>query len=388
MKFDFSLSGYSRLWDSVEGRNLMTIILNDPNMIRANYGWWKTKFQVDPNITPTLADGTATFKSEMRELTSGEMMEWRSPLGDSYTADKKGIAFYTGIIPDFMTRGYVEKATEREYKERLYQQFGNDASIVLQFADELQRMIDSRDQTLSNTGAQLISTGKIVYNFGLGNRGAVYKADVPKENFVKAGTATWSSPDCQLLTQMRKIEKTFRDKWGLEAPMQWEITRDMFEKVFLKNKEVTDWIINNRKLNNEVVVDNMAITESMFNQYISTFEGVSPIVLVEEKQKDGGKVISGWKQNIAVLRPAGYAGMIRHTTVLDQEIYEKYGAKSISRVFTSASDGLGVFMNTTLDNGNLREWHTDFMVSAIPSLDEFLYHIIVDTEQAGEGTIS
>ena len=79
--------------------------------------------------------------------------------------------------------------------------------------------------------------------------------------------------------------------------------------------------------------------------------------------------------------------MIRRTEVLDAIVYPKYGARSVQRVFTPASDGLGVFMNTTLDNGGLQEWHTDFFVSAIPSLDEFLYHTIIDITQAGEGQI-
>ena len=79
--------------------------------------------------------------------------------------------------------------------------------------------------------------------------------------------------------------------------------------------------------------------------------------------------------------------MIRHTEILDSIVYPKYGAKSISKVFTPMPDGLGVFVNTTLDNGGLQEWHTDFLLSATPSLDEFLYHVIVDTTQQGTGSI-
>ena len=103
MKYDFQNSTYSKLWDSKEGGQLLTFLLNDPEMIRSNHNFWKQKFLVDPNITPTAADGTATFKSEMREIETGSMMSMRSPLGDTITRDKKGIKYYTGVIPDFIT---------------------------------------------------------------------------------------------------------------------------------------------------------------------------------------------------------------------------------------------------------------------------------------------
>lgn len=387
MKFDFNNSGYSRLWGSEEGTQLMQYILNDPNMINANITLWKEKFLVDPAITPTNHKGLATFRSEMRQLTSAEMMDWRTPLGDTRVADKEGIAFYTGPILDWSTVGFKETAAERLYKEKMYEQFGSEAMIVKQYADEIQKMIDSRDQTLSHLGAQLMSTGQIIYKGGQANKGAVYKADIPAENFIKAGEKVWSASDCKLLTQMRKIEKTFRDKWGIDIPFQWEVTKKTFEEIFLKNQEVIDFIIQCRVLDSQVVTDGMTITRDMFYQHIGQFEGVSPIVIIEEHQRDKGATVHGWDDKIAVWRPAGPAGMIRRTEVLDAIVYPKYGARSVQRVFTPASDGLGVFMNTTLDNGGLQEWHTDFFVSAIPSLDEFLYHTIIDITQAGEGQI-
>lgn len=383
MKYDFQNSNYSKLWDSKEGGQLMTYLLNDPELIRSNHDFWKQKFLVDPNTTPTAADGTATFKSEMRQLESGSMMHMRAPLGDTILRDKKGIKFYTGIIPDFISDGFREQAMEREYKERQFiENFGNDALIVAQFADEVQSLVDSANQTLSNMGAQLLSKGHIYYDFGQGLRDGLYRADIPEENFSKAGVSVWNT-DCNLLDQMREIERKYKeDVWGVDMPMQWEIPYDMFHNIVLKNKQVQAWIIENRKLNNNVVVDGMVMTEAMFREYIGTFEGVSPIVVIEEKQKNEGRTVNGWKSGIAVLRPTGYAGMIRHTTILDQKMYEKYGSSVISRVFAKTLNGLCTVENITLNNGNMKEWQTHLMMSAIPSLDEFLYHVIVDTTTA------
>lgn len=383
MKYDFQNSTYSKLWDSKEGGALLTYLLNDPELIRSNHNFWRQKFTVDPNITPTAADGTATFTSRMRKIETGSMMHMRAPMGDTIVRDKQGIEFYTGVIPDFISDGFREQAMEREYKEQQFiENFGNDAMIIAQFANEVQALVDSADQTLSNMGAQVMSKGHIYYNFGQGITGGLYKAEIPAENFISAGEKVWADPDCKLLDQMREIENKFKEAWGVEYAMQWEIPYDMWHNVVLKNNQIRTWVLENRKLNNQVVVDDMVVTEAMVKEYIGTFEGVSPIVVIEEKQKDEGTTVHGWKENVAVLRPRGYAGVIRHTTILDQKMYQKYGSNLISRAFAKSMNGLFTLENITLNNGNLKEWQTHGMMAAIPSLDEFLYHIIVDTTTA------
>ena len=383
MKYDFQNSNYSKLWDSKEGGQLLTFLLNDPEMIRSNHNFWRQKFTVDPNITPTAADGTATFTSKLRKPESGSLLHWRSPMGDTIVRDKQGVQYYTGIIGDFISDGFREQAMEREYKEQQFiENFGNDAMLIAQFANEVQALVDSADQTLSNMGAQLISKGHIYYNYGQGITGGLYKAEIPAENFITAGEKAWTDPECKLLDQMREIENKFKDAWGLDIPMQWEVPYDMWHNVILKNKQVLTWVLENRKVNNQVVVDDMIVTEAMVKEYIGTFEGVSPIVVIEEKQKNEGVTVHGWKQNVAVLRPRGYAGVIRHTTILDQKMYEKYGSNLISRVFAKTLDGLCTVENITLNNGNMREWQTHLLMSATPSLDEFIWHVIVDTTTA------
>lgn len=383
MKYDFQNSTYSKLWDSKEGGTLLTYLLNDPELIRSNHNFWRQKFTVDPNITPTAADGTATFTSKLRKPESGSLLHWRSPLSDTIVRDKQGVQYYTGIIGDFISDGFREQAMEREYKEQQFiENFGNDAMIIAQFANEVQALVDSADQTLSNMGAQLISKGHIYYNYGQGITGGLYKAEIPAENFITAGEKAWTAPDCKILDQMREIENKFKDAWGLDIPMQWEVPYDMWHNVILKNKQILTWVLENRKVNNQVVVDDMIVTEAMVKEYIGTFEGVSPIVVIEEKQKNEGVTVHGWKQNVAVLRPRGYAGVIRHTTILDQKMYEKYGSNLISRVFAKTRDGICTVENITINNANMREWQTHLLMSATPSLDEFIWHIIVDTTTA------
>ena len=379
MKFENST--YNKLWESQEGRKILSKILNEEGFVKPNYTFHLEKFKIDPAITPTNAKGEAIFTSTMRELATADLMDMRAPLSDTRVADKKGVAYYNGRIPDFAPAGYVEKATERWYKEENFAQFG-DAALIAQYAtEEIQRMVDSANMTLSYLAAKALSTGETIYDMGEGIQSAIYKSYIPAENFVNAGEKLWSDPTARILDQMSKIEESFKDKWGIEMAMQWEMTQEMFDAYFLNNEEVREWVISWNAMNNVSLPANLRLTRDLV---ISAFNAhpynLSPIVIVNEKQKDINQgVVRGWKAGNAVLRPRGYAGFIRRASILDEVIYKRYANSVNTYNFTPALNGLGVFMNSVVVNGNFKEWHTDLFVKAIPTLDEFLYHVIVDT---------
>lgn len=379
----FELSTYNKIWDSREGRQIVTTILNTPELINANHTFWMEKFRVDPQITPTNQEGEAIFISRMRQLESGVLMDMRAPLGDSKPEDKKGLAYYSGAIPEFISKGFVEKATEREYKERLFEQFGDAALVAAYATDVLQSRIDSANQTLSNMGAQLLSTGKIVYKYGEGIKSNVLKAEIPDENFLKAGAKVWTDTSAKLLDQIVKIVKDVKDATGVELAWQLEVTKDQFNNCFLTNSQVIEWIRYVNIINNQPLPDKMVITRDMAMPALAKFPDLPPIVIVEEKQKDADStMVHGWKQGVAVLRPAGYAGYIRRTTIKDTEMFQKYGNSVNSYSFAPALNGIGVIRNSVIVNGNFKEWHTDLVIAGVPSLDEFLYHYIIDTTTA------
>lgn len=385
MKWDFKNSTYALMWDSESGGELIKTFF-DKDMVRMNYGFWTSQFAVDPNITRRQADGTATFQSRMRKIQAAGVLNMRAPLGDTIPRDKEGVEYYTATIPDFAADSYVETAAEREYREEMFNAyFGDDSQLLLAYADSVQAMIDDADQTLNNMSAQLLSTGSIDYSIGRGIKGFVYEAPIPAENFVKAGEAVWSTTTTKILDQMRKIENDCYDRWGVKMPMKWQIPYDMFHNVFLVNEQVIEWVRYTNIINNVQLPATLVLTEDMALAAISKFEGLSPIEIVVEKQKDYSGIVHGWKANTAVLRPQGYAGLIRHTDIYDERLYNKYGSSVIERAFGRVgTSGLYTLMNTTLNNGNLKEWHTDLFVSAVPSLDEFLYHVIVDTATADD----
>ena len=378
----FEQSTYNKIWDSTEGSQIVTQILNSPDLINANHMFWTEKFRVDPNITPTNQEGEAVFISRMREIESGVLMDMRAPLGDSVPEDNKGIAYYSGVIPEFISKGTVEKATERDYKEKLFEQFGDVALVAAYATDVLQSKIDSANQTLSNMSAQLLSTSKIIYKSGVGIQGNVLKAEVPAANFLKAGAKVWTDTTARLLDQIVEIVEDVKDKTGI-ANWQLEVTKDQFKNCFLKNAQVIEWVRYMNIINNQPLPERLVLSREMAMSALASFEGLPPIVIIEEKQKDADStIVHGWKAGVAVLRPAGIAGYMRRTTIKDTELFTKYGNSVNSYSFTPALNGLATVRNSVIVNGNFKEWHTDVVLAGVPSLDQFLYHYIIDTTTA------
>lgn len=378
----FEQSTYNKIWDSTEGSQIVTQILNSPDLINANHMFWTEKFRVDPNITPTNQEGEAVFISRMREIESGVLMDMRAPLGDSVPEDKKGIAYYSGVIPEFISKGTVEKATERDYKEKLFEQFGDVALVAAYATDVLQSKIDSANQTLSNMSAQLLSTSKIIYKSGVGIQGNVLKAEVPAANFLKAGAKVWTDTTARLLDQIVEIVEDIKDKTGI-ANWQLEVTKDQFKNCFLKNAQVIEWVRYMNIINNQPLPERLVLSRDMAMSALASFEGLPPIVIIEEKQKDADStIVHGWKAGVAVLRPMGIAGYMRRTTIKDTELFTKYGNSVNSYSFTPALNGLATVRNSVIVNGNFKEWHTDVVLAGVPSLDQFLYHYIIDTTTA------
>lgn len=378
----FEQSTYNKIWDSTEGSQIVTQILNSPDLINANHMFWTEKFRVDPNITPTNQKGEAIFISRMREIESGVLMDMRAPLGDSVPEDKKGIAYYSGVIPELISKGTVEQAMERDYKEKLFEQFGDVALVADYATNVLQSKIDSANQTLSHMAAQLLSTGKIIYNAGVGIQGGVLKAEIPAVNFLKAGAKVWTDTTARLLDQIVDIVENIKDQTGI-ANWQLEVTKDQFRYCFLRNEQVIEWVRYMNIINNQPLPERLVLSRDMAMSALASFEGLPPIVIIEEKQKDAdGTIVHGWDEAAAVLRPAGIAGYMRRTTIKDTELFAKYGNSVNSYSFTPALNGLATVRNAVIVNGNFKEWHTDVVLAGVPSLDQFLYHYIINITEA------
>lgn len=387
-KFDFNNSRYAAFFKSGTGQQILRDYIDNSGMINVNYNWYKDQFAVNPNVTPTDDAGAATFKIEASANKPAGMLDMRAPLGKSHPYTKEGFQFYTATIPDFTSDAIYETAMEREAKERYFAEFGNDARIIRAWTKTVQDLIDAKDQTFNYMSAQLQSTGKIIYDKGRGIQGLQQKAPIPEENFVKAGAKVWTAPDAKILTYMVQIEDEFRQRTGFTGAMKWLIPQAMYRKVFLQNAEVKEWVNYIRNLNTnspQAAPEIGVITKTLFESAVAEYDGLSPIEIVveEEKNKDwkGDTTIHGWSENIAVLRPVGYAGLIMHTDILDQKLSDKVGNAYISQNFAPV-DGFSLIHTATMANGEYQSWMTRLVVSGIPALNEFPEHIIVDTATA------
>lgn len=388
-KYDFNNSRYAAFFNSSEGRAILQSFIDTSEMINVNYGWWRTQFSKAPYETPTDADGKATFMVKARKESSAPMMDMRAPLGEPLVMETKGISFYTGTIVDFISKAIEENAMEREYNERLFQEFGNDADIIREWVKRTQTLIDGKDQTLNYMGAYLISRGKLDWEVGQGIHAPIQKAEIPEENFVNAGEKVWTAPDCKILDQMVIIEDKFRQRTGYQGAMKWQVTLDQYQKVFLNNAQVKEWVMYLRNLNTnspQLAPEIAIIPDEMFTAAVSKYPKLSPIEIVQETEKDktwaGEKMVHGWKDGIAVLRPVGDAGLIQYTEILDRTMAGKFGNNVVDINFGVLDGGIAYLANATMANGRYRSWQTSVMMSATPCLTEFPNHIIVDTTVA------
>lgn len=388
-KIDFNSSRYASFFNSKDGRSVFQSFIDESGMIRINYNWWRGQFGIAPQMTPTDSNGKATFRMDAESITSAPMMNMRAPLGEPLVTETPGIEFYTGSIPDFISDAIEENAMEREVNEQKFAEFGNDAQIIKAWTKKLQTFIDGKDQTLNNMSAQLQSTGMINWNYGRGIQSVLSKAPIPEENFVKAGAKVWSAPDCKLFTQMVQIEDDFRQRTGYQGAMKWLIPYDMYQNIFLQNAEVKEWVNYLRNLNTNSPQEAPSIgiiPDELFSRAMAMYPKLSPLEIVEEKQKNktwaGEVMVHGWKEGIAVLRPQGDAGLIMYTDILDKKMQDKYGNKVLDTNFGALDGGIAYVCNTTMANGRYLSWQTSVMMSASPALNEYPYHIIVDTKVA------
>lgn len=387
-RFDFNNSRYAAFFRSGEGQQILRDYIDNSGMININYNWWRNQFAVNPEVTPTDSSGKASFMVQASENRAAGVLDMRAPLGKAHPYKKEGISFYTGTIPDFTSDAIAETAMERMYKEKYFAEFGNDAKFIREWTKRVQDLIDAKDQTANYMCAQLQTEGYVKYDIGRGIKGIKQKAAIPEENFVKAGEKVWTASDAKLFSQMAIIEDGFRQRTGFTGAMKWLIPKKMYSDVFLHNAEVKQWINYLRNLNTNSPMeapDIPVVLKKQFDDAVAAFDGLSPIEIVveEEKNKDwkGDTTVNGWAANVAVLRPVGYAGLIMHTTSLDQEMANMAGNNVVSQAFAPI-DGFSLIHNAEMVDGEYKSWNTRLITSFIPALTEFPEHIIVDTATA------
>ena len=384
MKYNFDNSRFARLW--TESAYLRKFII-DLFPTLNNDAWWKTRYVKAANPTMKNADGTRLYSVSSMTKPATSLMDMRTDYSESIQGDGADAKSYTGSIPSFSAESIKEDAFQREYKQKYFEQFGDDGEFLNQLLGTLQSRIASAHSTLSNMGAQLASTGKISVDFGRGVKMAnIAEAPIHAENFKKAGAKVWTNTDALLLDQMAKIEQDWRMANGYDGALAWHISRNMFYNNVMKNAQVKDWVKQFRQLNDKPYVDGL-ITEQLFSEAIGEFPNLSPIYIENESQQSKtieGAVAKkqGWKDTNAVLCPAGNFGEIVYSNLAEESLFSAFGANDVTKVFAPMEGGIFSVVNTTRNKGDYKEFTTEVLMNAIPTLNNFPYHVIVDTATA------
>lgn len=394
-KYGFAKLGmYDKLWSSSD-KKFLQVFIDNAALLQVNYRFVYDHFKLGAMSLPTDATGAAVYRVGCRTSRPDEMADFRAPLSNTSQMDRSGFTTHTGTIPE-LGKGFMETAQERYQKERIVEQFGNDAidtQLISGYITELQSLKNTIDSRLSYMAAQRMTTGN-VKGFNADDETNLWYHDeqpIPKENFVGAGERVWTDKDADLIAQMQKIENDFRYRTGYEGTMQWNITLNMWRNVFLKNAKLRDNVMNYRKIAEKPYDMNGSMSEDWLNEYLNAMGLLSPIKVMQEGAELAGittrKNVRGWADNIAVLRPAGYAGEIQYTGTLDKVFADRFKSPVAERITATLDGGLMTLINFTADNAGLPVYHTDLFCAAVPVLTEWPYHVIVDTSVAG-GTIT
>lgn len=381
MKYNFDNSRFARLW--TESAYLRKFII-DLFPTLNNDAWWKTRYVKAANPTMKNADGTRLYSVSSMTKPATSLMDMRTDYSESIQGDGADAKSYTGSIPGFSAESIEEDAFQREYKQKYFEQFGDDGEFLNQLLGTLQSRIASAHSTLSNMGAQLASTGKISVDFGRGVKMAnIAEAPIPAENFKKAGAKVWTDTTALLLDQMAKIEQDWRMANGYDGALAWHISRNMFYNNVMKNAQVKDWVKQFRQLNDKPYVDGL-ISEQLFSEAMGEFPNLSPIYIENESQQSKtieGAVTKkqGWKDTNVVLCPAGNFGEIVYSNLAEESLFSAFGANGVGKVFAPMEGGIFSVVNTTRNKGDYKVFTTEVLMNAIPTLTNFPYHVIVDT---------
>lgn len=395
---NLELEKFDKLWNPKERDYLMNF-LQTQDLIKANYGYWRTEFSVDGTPTALQADGSAPFKVANIEIDADVMTDFATPLADTTGSDVTGGTWVLGTIP-YNSKGLNPiTAAERLQMEKLYQEFGSDSQIVANWVKKVQTLYNGFNARLSNMSAQLVSKGKIETltaeqgkGMGLPYDDMAFLQYVKK---YKSGTKAFTDPDCKMVDQLVGLVEEYRDDTNYAGAVEVCMEEDFIRDVVLTNAQVKEEVVKYiSSLGNIVIVSgdvpaSRNITMEEFNKFAawqySRIAGLN-IKLVKELQKSqtllGVVKVKGWDTNKIVIKPMGLSGVMKRTEISDITAATLPNPGAIFNTAIVEGGLLGV-VNSIITKGKFAEWHTDVYHSCVPALTQFLYHGIVDATAGG-----
>lgn len=391
------------------GNGFVQKLIDQSIILNANRFFWQENFTVEGkeyliDLGDTKLDPAWTVRMKTnRPVPTADAM---APLSEVAQLDGEGFKSKTGSIYQWGKGLYDTSMSKLELVARLRELGNVDADLLNGYVRGVADLTNTHMYTLSNLGAQCISKGGAYNNSNIKGFSAItvnQEAYVPQANFKTAGAKVWTDADCDIPSQMQKIEYDFKlaNNIDADAAFVWQIPYNMVLTVLMKNKffkeEVNRYIrfyakdkvviVNN---NGTTSLDTDVITqEDLINYSRSEISKIAPIIVVKEEQVVQDiktiRTVNGWDAGKAVLRPVGNGGkcgVIVHSQVADVEMIRS--GELNNSVTANASKVLNFLylLNEVSNDGKYKKYATKVIGRYAPVLTEAMQHVVVDTTTA------
>lgn len=390
------------------GTGFLQNLIDESIVLKANSKFWQEHFDIEGNeYDIDLGDlsKNPAWTVRMKQNRPVPTADAMAPFSEVAQLDGEGFTEKTGSIYQFGKGLYETSQSKLELQARLRELSGTDQNLLAGYVRGIADLINTHNYTLSNLAAQTLSKGGAYNNTGIKGFSAIsvnQSAYVPTANFKTAGAKVWTAADCDIPSQMQKIEYDFKEANNIDqdTPFVWCLPYDMIVNVLLQNaaflKEVNRYIrlyapdkvviVQSGSAN----VDTSVISLEQLVEYSrSSISKISPIMVVREEQKVQNittiSTVSGWQSGVAVLRPLGSngkAGVIVHAKVADVEMIKTGEYNNLISVNSAKALGFLYVMNMVSPQGVLKKYLTKVIGRYAPVLNEAMQHVVVDTTTA------
>lgn len=404
----------------MDGTNVgfLQTLIDNTLEIEANAFFWQEHFAVEGNeykidLQDTKKNPAWTVRQKVNRIVP--MADAMAPLSETAQLDAEGYEEKTGSIYQYGKGLFETSMSKMELQARLRELNIQDQNLITGFVKGVADLVKTHNFRASYMAAQTLSyggaysntntiafkgtTGSITSTKGFSGVSTMQQSYIPIENFKKAGTKVWSASDCDIPSQMQKIEHDFKVAKNLseDFAMEWDIPYSIVTSILINNSyfkaEVNRWI--RLYAPDKVIVvtsgasgiDTDVITWEQLVAYSrSTISKIAPIRVVKQQSKvqDFTTVtdVSGWKSNTVVLRPLGMAGVLVHAETADVALMRSGEVNSNIQFSLAKIQNFLYVINKITPNGMLKSYHTDVIGRYATVLNESLYHVVVDIATA------
>ena len=403
--------------DGANAGFLQTLIDNTLE-VDDNAFFWQEHFAVEGNeykidLGDRKKNPAWTVRQKVNRIVP--MADAMAPLSETAQLDTEGWEEKTGSIYQYGKGLFETSMSKLELQARLREFNIQDQNLITGFVKGVADLIKTHNYRASFMAAQTLSyggaysntntiafngtTGSITSTMGFSGVATTQQSYIPLDNFKTAGKKVWSAADCDIPSQMQKIEQDFKTAKNLPSDfaMEWDIPYSIITSILVNNsffKAEVNRYIRLYAPDKVIVVtsgqsgiDANTITWEQLVAYSrSTISKIAPIRVVKQQSKvqDFTTVtdVSGWKPNTVVLRPLGMAGVLVHAETADVALMRSGEVNQNIQFSLAKVQNFLYVINKITPNGMLKSYHTDVIGRYATVLNESLYHVVVDIATA------